>query len=186
MKGNSTFSLTAALIMIALLLAACASSNSQAVNNAVRNQTNAAQNMNESNAPNAEVKTDIEGLEKQINLPVRPSEVRWTSEVFDNSKGSVPGPTDYRLTALLKYDDRSAAELVQKLRAEIADTSLGNADVKSWFPDEVKKEAKTVDGKTYLEGAKYSPAAFLNAKYRNGNLIRVGNTNYFVLNLFSF
>jgi hypothetical protein len=182
MKGNANFSLTAALIMIALLLTACASSNSQAVNN----QPNAAQNMNESNARNVEVKTDIEGLEKQINLPVRPSEVKWTAEVFDNSKGAVPGPTDYRLTALLKYDDRSAAELMGKLRTEIVDTSLGNADVKSWFPEEVKKEAKTIDGRTYLEGEKYSPAAFLNAKYRNGNLIRVGNTNYFVLNLFSF
>lgn len=172
--------------MIALLLAACASSNSQAVNNAVNNQTNAAQNMNESIARNVEVKTDIEGLEKQINLPVRPAEAKWTAEVFDNSKGAVPGPTDYRLTALLKYDDKSAAQLVQKLQTEIVDTSLGNADVKSWFPEEVKKEAKTVDGRTYLEGAKYSPAAFLNSKYRNGNLIRVGNTNYFVLNLFSF
>ena len=187
MKGNANFSLAAALVMIALLMAACASSNSQAVNNAaVNNQTNASRNMNESIARNVEVKTDVEGLEKEINLPVRPAEVKWTAEVFDNSKGAVPGPTDYRLTALLKYDDKSAAELVRTLRAEIVDTSLGNADVKSWFPDEVKKEAKTVDGRTYLEGAKYSPAGFLNSKYRNGNLIRVGNTNYFVLNLFSF
>jgi hypothetical protein len=186
MKGNANFSLTAALVMIALT-AACANSNSQAVNNvAVNNQPNASRNMNESSAPNVEVKTDIEGLEKQINLPVRPSEAKWTAEVFDNSKGAVPGPTDYRLTALLKYDDKSAAELMEKLRAEIVDRSLGNADVKSWFPDEVKKEAKTVDGRTYLEGEKYSLAGFFKSNYRNGTLIRVGSTNYFVLNLFSF
>ena len=173
--------------MIALAAAACSSSNSRAVaDTTVNNQSNASRNMNESTAENVEVRTDIENLEKQINLPVRPQEVVWTAEVFDNSKGAVPGPTDYRLTALLKYDDKSAAELKRKLGAEIMETSLGNADVKPWFPDEVKKEAKTADGRTYLEGEKYSPASFFKSNYRNGNLIRVGNTNYFVLNVFSF
>ncbi len=187
MKNKPNFSFVSALIMIALVVAACDSSNSQAVNNtAVNNQSNASRNMNESTAKNVEIKTDIESLEKQINLPVRPSEVKWTAEIFDNSKGAVPGPTDYRLTALLKYDEKSAAELVQKLEAQTAEKSPGNTDVKSWFPDEVKNEAKTVDGRTYLEGAKYLPDGFLHSPYRNGNLIRIGETNYFVLNLFSF
>ncbi len=187
MKNKPNFSFVSALIMIALIVAACDSSNSQAVNNtAVNNQSNASRNMNESTAKNVEIKTDIESLEKQINLPVRPSEVKWTAEIFDNSKGAVPGPTDYRLTALLKYDEKTAAELVQKLEAQTADKSLGNTDLKSWFSDEVKNEAKTLNGKTYLEGSKYLPDGFLRSPYRNGNLIRIGKTNYFVLNLFSF
>lgn len=187
MKDKPNFSLMSALIMIALAATACSSSNSQAVvNTTVNNQSNAARNMNESTAKNVEVKTDIENLEKQINLPVRPSEVKWTAEVFDNSKGEVPGPTDYRLTALLKYDEKNAAELVRKLEAETAEKSPGSADVKAWFPDEVKNQAKTVDGRTYLEGAKYLPDGFLRAPYRNGNLIRIEKTNYFVLNVFSF
>lgn len=142
--------------------------------------------MNESTAQKTEVKTDIEGLEKQINLPVRPAEVKWMAEMFDNSKGAVPGPSDYRLTALLKYDDKGVAELVKKLEADTQEKSAGNAELKSWFPDDVKNEAKTVDGRTYLEGAKYSPNAFFRAPYQNGNLVRIGQTNYFVLNLFSF
>lgn len=187
MKDKPNFYLVSALIMIALAATACSSSNSQAVaDTTVNNQSSVSRNMNESTAKNVEVRTDIENLEKQINLPVRPQEVVWAAEIFDNSKGAVPGPTDYRLTALLKYDDKGAAELVRMLRAEIIDTSLGNADVKSWFPDEVKKEAKTLDGRTYLEGEKYSPASFFKSNYRNGNLIRLGKTNYFVLNVFSF
>lgn len=187
MKDKPKFYLMSALIMIALAAAACGSSNSQAVaDTTVNNQSNASRNMNESTAKNVEVRTDFENLEKHVNLPVRPQEVVWAAEVFDNSKGAVPGPTDYRLTALLKYDEKSAAELTQKLGAEIMETSLGNADVKSWFPEEVKTEAKTVDGRTYLEGAKYSPDAFLRSPYQNGNLIRIGKTNYFVLNGFSF
>jgi hypothetical protein len=187
MKDKPKFYLVSALIIIALTATACDSSNSQAVaNTTVNNQSNASRNMNESTAKNVEVRTDIENLEKQINLPVRPQQVIWTAEIFDNSKGTVPGPSDYRLTALLKYDEKSAAELTQKLGAEIMETSLGNADVKPWFPDEVKSEAKTIDGRTYLEGAKYSPDGFLRSPYRNGNLIRLGKTNYFVLNVFSF
>jgi len=166
------------LVVIVFAISACGVSNSATANNQTRNS----RNMNESTAKLAEVKTSIEELEKQINLPVRPSEVKWMAETFDNSKGTVPGPSDYRLTALLKYDEKSAVELVKKLEAENA----GNTDVKNWFPDEVKNSAKTVDGKTFLEGAKYSPNSFFRGSYKNGNLIRVGETNYFVLNLFSF
>jgi hypothetical protein len=185
MTDQSKFSFMPVLIIIALLMTACGSMSSQAVINA-DNQPNASRNMNESTAKNVEVKTDLEGLEKQINLPVRPSEVKWTAEFFDNSKGIIPGPSDYRLTALLKYDDTDIAELIKKLSTEISDTSLGNTDVKLWFPENVKKEAKTIDGRTYLEGAKYSPTAFFRAPYQNGNVTRVGDTNYFVLNLSSF
>ncbi|HEX8368088.1 MAG TPA: hypothetical protein VF604_06070 [Pyrinomonadaceae bacterium] len=188
MKDKPKFYLMAALIMIALVAASCSSSNSsQAVaDTTVDNQSNASRNMNESTAKNVEVRTDFENLEKRIDLPVRPQEVIWMAEIFDNSKGAVPGPTDYRLTALLKYDEKSAAEFVQKLETQTTEKSFGSADVKPWFPDEVKNEAKTIDGRTYLEGAKYLPNSFLRSPYRNGNLIRIGKTNYFVLNGFSF
>jgi hypothetical protein len=187
MTDQPKFYFTPVLIMMAALITACGSVNDQAVVNApVNNKSQTSRNMNESTAQNVEVRTDLEGLEKQINLPVRPSEVKWTAEFFDNSKGAVPGPDDYRLTVLLKYDDRGAAELIKILEAPAPEKSTGNTDVKAWFPDEVKSEAKTIDGRTYLEGAKYLPGGFVRAPYQNGNLIRVGTTNYFVLNLFSF
>lgn len=178
MTKKLNFSIKSALVVIVFTMSACAVSNSATVDNRTANS----RNMNESNVKTTEVKTSIEELEKQVNLPVRPSEVKWTAEVFDNSKGMVPGPNDYRLTALLKYDEKTATELVKKLEAE----NSGSSDVKDWFPDEVKNSAKTSDGKTFLEGAKYSPAPFFRGSYQNGNLIRVGETNYFVLNLFSF
>ena len=180
MKRRLKFCFQTALVVISFAFAACGVSNSATADN--RNS----RNMNESTAKLAEVKTSIEELEKRINLPVRPSEVKWTEEVFDNSKGMVPGPNDYRLTVLLKYDEKTAAELVKKLDAETSEKSLGNADVKNWFPDEVKAKATSLDGKNFLEGAKYSPNSFFRGSYQNGNLIRIGETNYFVLNLFSF
>ena len=172
-------------MMIAVLMTACGSSNIQAVN--ANDQSKTARNMNESTVKNVEAETSIEELKKLINLPVEPSAAKWTAETFDNSQGAIPGPSDYRLTALLRYDDKSAARLSEKLLdGGVIEQSIGNADVKSWFPDEVKKEAKSSDGKTYLEGAKLPPDKFFRAPYRNGKLIRVGQTDYFVLNLFSF
>jgi len=173
--------LQTALVVVAFVLSACGVLNSATENNQTK-----LRNMNESTAQKTEVKTSVEELEKQINLPVRPSEVKWTAEFFDNSRGAVPGPNDYKLTALLKYDEKSAAELIKKLDTEIMEQSLGNADVQAWFPEEVKNTAKTIDNRKFLEGAKYSPKAFFRAPYQNGELIRVGETNYFVLNLFSF
>ena len=169
------------------LTTACADSDTPAINRAANGvQSNASRNMNQSTAQNPEVKTDPASLGKIINLPVRPSEVQWTEEIFDNSKGTVPGPSDQRLAALLKFDEKGTAELVRKLAAETSEKSIGGADVKAWFPDEVKNAAKTTDGRTKIEGAKYSPTAFYSASYRNGNLIRVGETDYFILNLTSF
>lgn len=181
MTRKLNFCFQTALVVICFAFAACGISNSATANR----QTNQ-RNMNESNVKTTEVKTSIEELEKQINLPVRPSEVKWVAEIFDNSKGMVPGPSDYRLTALLKYDEKTTAELVKKLESETSEKSPGNTDVKTWFPDEVKNSVKNADGKTFLEGAKYSPNSFFRGSYQNGNLIRIGETNYFVLNLFSF
>jgi hypothetical protein len=181
MTQKLNFSFQTALVVIVFAFSACGVSNSAPQNAQPKNR-----NMNESTAQTTEVKTSVEDLEKQINLPVRPSEVKWTAQVFDNSKGTVPGPNDYRLTALLKYDEAGAAELIKKLSTDIIDRSLGNSDVQTWFPDEVKNAAKTVDDRKFLEGAKYSPRAFFRAPYQNGEFIRVGTTNYFVLNLFSF
>ncbi len=176
----------AAVCSLVLLLTACDHSNSQTIKNSTAGQSAVSRNMNQSNAPNVEVQTDIESLGKTINLPIVPSEAHWTEELFDNSKGAFPGPSDQRLTALMKFDDTGAAQMAAALAAQTPEKSLGSTDVKFWFPEEVKNAAQTADGRTRIEGAKYSPAAFFRAPYRNGNLIRVGETNYFVLNLFSF
>ena len=188
-KVQSHFSYPAAVGIVVLVTTAfsCASLNGKTINVSLNGrQSNNSQNMNQANAKNVEVKSDIEALGKLINLPVRPSEVKWTAETLDNSKGAVPGPTDYRLTALLKYDEKGVKELVERLAAETPEKSLGNTDVSQWFPEEVKGEEKTLDGRSFLEGAKYQPDSFFRAPYTGGKLIRVGETNYFVLNLFSF
>lgn len=186
MNFKFKLSLTLVFLSTAFLPMACATPNAPVGNEAVVNKTNDLRNMNQSTAPESEIKTDAAELEKIINFPVRPLEVKWTEEIFDNSKGAVAAPSDRRLTVLLKYDEKSAAELTSKISPEISETSLGNTEVKEWFPDEVKKMAQTNNGKTFLEGAKFPFKDFSRPPYSNGKLIRIGTSNYFVLNLFSF
>lgn len=129
---------------------------------------------------------DIERLAQQIALPVRPAAVLWRQEVLGKQNSSVPGPTDHRLVALLKYEEKDALALIEKVRGESKGMNVGNVDVEPWFPEEVKRLARKDDDRTIWEGAAYEADAFLRAPYTSGKLVRVGETNYFVLKLLSF
>lgn len=189
MNSKLNFSFVLIAVIAVGASAACSSPSTPLPTNAANNtRVNASRNTNENDPEKIqmEANTNINELEKKIKLPVRPLEVKWTEEIFDNSKGSVPAPTDYRLTALLKYDEAGANQLIENLSRTNMEQSIGNTEFKDWFPADVKSKVQMRDGKTYLEGAKYSPEEFFRNPYRNGNLIRLGKTNYFILNLFSF
>lgn len=176
------------ILIVPSVLTGCkaVSVQSDNINGIIGNQTDNKKNMNKAAETATEVKTDVEGLEKKINLPFRPVEVKWVEEFMDNSEGLVPGPSDYRLTALLKYDSETAERLVKQISADADTQPLGNTDSQDWFFDEVKSKIQTKDGRTYLEGTEYPPEAFFRPPYNNGKIIRLNGTNYFVLNLHSF
>lgn len=141
-----------------------------------------AQTSNHTEDPSA----DVERLSQHIALPVRPAAVLWRQEVLGKQNSAVPGPTDQRLVAVLKYDEKDARALIEKVRGESKETGVGNVDVEPWFPEEVKKLARKDDDGTILEGAAYEADSFLRAPYSSGKLVRAGETNYFVLKIFSF
>ncbi len=174
------------MVFAAAIFTGCDFPKNAPIVSAANDSPHIARNMNQSTARNIEIKTDIESLRDKINLPREPVEVQWTEEIFDNSKGAAPAPSDQRLTALLRYDSQTAAELTRQLDVQSAEKSLGNAEIKDWFPTDVKNLATEINGKTKLVGAKFSPAEFYRGAYRNGTLIRVNDSNYFVLSLFSF
>jgi hypothetical protein len=129
---------------------------------------------------------DIERLSQQVALPVRPAAVLWRQEVLGKQSSAVPGPTDQRLVAVLKYDEKDARALIEKVGGGPTETGVGNVDVEPWFPEALKKLARKSDDGMILEGAAYEADSFLRAPYSSGKLVRVGETNYFVLKIFSF
>ena len=133
-----------------------------------------------------DVSADIERLSQQIALPARPVSALWRQEVLGQQNSAVPGPTDQRLVAVLEYDEEGARALIEKVRGESKEANVGNVDVEPWFPEALKKLARKDDDGMRLEGAAYDADSFLRAPYSSGKLVRVGETNYFVLRLLSF
>ncbi|HVF57753.1 MAG TPA: hypothetical protein VM934_16490 [Pyrinomonadaceae bacterium] len=129
---------------------------------------------------------DVESLSRQVALPIRPAEAVWQQEALGKQNSNVPGPVDYRLIAVLKYNAADARTLIEKVGGDSKQTPAGEVEVETWFPEEVKKLARKGEDGAMVEGAKYDPEAFLRAPYSSGKLVRVGETNYFVLKIFSF
>lgn len=177
------------LVCGSLALAACGVSSERAAGNAGGNSqasNSRASDMAQTSNRTEDTSADIERLSQQIALPVRPAAVLWRQEVLGKQNSSVPGPTDHRLVALLKYDEKEARALIEKVGGESKETNVGNVDVEPWFPEELKKLARKDDDGMILEGAAYEADSFLRAPYSSGKLVRVGETNYFVLKLLSF
>jgi hypothetical protein len=192
--GFSNFSFAFApcavvLVYGSLVLAACGVSDERAAGGAGGNSrasNSRASDMAQTSEHTEDASADIERLSQQIALPVRPAAVLWRQEVLGKQNSAVPGPTDQRLVAVLKYDEEGARALIEKVRGGSKETNVGHVDVEPWFPEALKKFARKNDDGTILEGATYEADSFLRAPYSGGKLVRVGETNYFVLKLLTF
>lgn len=190
--SNFSFAVAHCVLVLAcgsLALAACGVSGERAAGGAVGNSqasNSRASDMARTSDHTEDASADIERLSQQITLPVRPASVLWRHEVLGKQNSAVPGPTDHRLVAVLQYDEKDARALIEKVGGEPKETNVGNVDVEPWFPEEVRKLAREDDDGAVLEGATYGADSFLRAPYSSGKLVRVGETNYFVLKVLSF
>lgn len=83
---------------------------------------------------------DIEKLSTLITLPAPPVEAKWTQYNLGVANSDVPGPTDYVVLAVLRYDVTTAAEIAAQLNAQPTSREwyVDANFVRPWFPDEVK------------------------------------------------
>lgn len=83
---------------------------------------------------------DVEQLSALITLPSAPLEAKWTQYTLGNPNSDAPGPTDYAVIAVLRYDTATAAEIASQLGAQSngRDWYVDGNFVRPWFPDEVK------------------------------------------------
>ncbi|HEX8247346.1 MAG TPA: hypothetical protein VF599_04110 [Pyrinomonadaceae bacterium] len=136
--------------------------NSNAVNVAGGNENSSTSN------------DDLAALGNQVLLPFLPEEVAWREEPVRNSE-------DKKLTAVMKFTEEDAKNLVaqaEKYRpAEAVET-----DTEQWFPAELVAQAQ-LSGNESLKGSAYAPTDFLQLPYKNGRLVKIENSNYFILEL---
>ena len=96
---------------------------------------------------------------------MHPTEVLWREEAPGKQNSNVPGTTDHRLIAVLKYDEKDVRTLMEKVGGESKETDAGNVNVEPWFPEAVKKFAQKDDDGMILEGATYAADSYYRALF---------------------
>lgn len=142
--------------------ASCATSENSNANQA--NQTNAA-----ATAQTA-TKDDVEELGKIVRLPLSPVEATFRQE--NGGK---------KLTAVLKFSASDAANLVAQAGRH-QPPSDSAVDAEDWFPAELVAQSQ-LSGDETLRGASFAANDFFQAPFESGKLTRVGETDYFILEL---
>lgn len=146
------------------------------------------QSANANNAANL-AKDNTEELHEIIKLPFEPDEEatvwRETPLADKNSDNRIPAPTDKKLVAVLKFSKEDTEKLVELASTHQPPPQPVETTTETWFPAELIA-ASGVSGNETLKGTVYSAEDFLKPPYTNGRLIKINETDYFILELTAF
>ena len=151
------------LALAASLFAACSGgeANSNASNSNRTSETN-------SNA----VKTNVEELGMLVNVPYESDEVYWKDEAAHK-----------KIVAVLKFPENEANRLIADAQ-KVRPAQKATINPESWFPQELVAQSDMAGDDT-LAGESYAANAFFQEPYNDGRIVRINDTDYFVLELTS-
>lgn len=162
-----------ALLLAAALFGACSRLDS-----ADRND-NSAVNHTTKTSDAAATKDDVEELGKIIKLPVAPEEATYR-ESGGNNDGN-DAANEKKLTAVLKFSADGAARTVEQAE-KIKPAVTVQVEAEDWFAAELIAQSQ-LSGDETLKGVEFAADEFFQAPYSAGKITRIGETNYFVLEL---
>lgn len=140
--------------------------------NLAQSQTNQTANNNAQS-----VNDDVEELGKIVKLPLAPEEATWREEDLNV-------PVRKKLTAVLKFNDQDAAKIVAQTDNNKT-AKASEIEAEDWFPAELVAQSQ-LSGDETLKGSTFAADDFFQPPYNKGNITRINNTNYFVLELTTF
>lgn len=152
-----------------LLLNACGEGNVNSNQN-----SNGANNAEMQNSNANVAKDNVAELSNLINSP------------FEFEDSSVwrelnPSPNERKLIVVLNFKTEDAEEIVK--RAETYKPALpAELDAESWFPPELIAQSGASGDET-IKGKSYAANDFVKSPFTGGKLIRITDTDYFVLEL---
>ncbi|RYZ35804.1 MAG: hypothetical protein EOO72_11810 [Myxococcaceae bacterium] len=123
-------------------------------------------------APAAKTGTDLETLEKNATLPLRPQQVRWRQSLRGVQGGL--GPTDTQLLAVLEYSAADAQALLSTLKTTRLTVKVDDG---GWLPEATREALK--------QATAYEATPFFKSSLRQGTVFHLTASNTFVLVLFS-
>lgn len=127
------------------------------------------------------VKDNSMELATIINLPILPSEkdeerADWREDTIAQ-KGK-------KLIAILKYDEENTAKLTSLVEKHKPGTPV-EIGVEEWYPEELIAQTQ-LSGNESIKGLSYEAKDFFNPPYDKGRLIRITESNFFVLELTTY
>jgi hypothetical protein len=132
----------------------------------------------------ADVDRDVNRLGQRITLPVHPLEV-WFQERPVGKPGGI-GPTDYRLTAILRFEPRDIARLIGSAPAPTESHAVVGHEIdQPWAPAEVRAALapRDEDSRQVRDGREIDATPFLRAPFSTGYAVSVGATGFVLLSL---
>jgi len=130
----------------------------------------------------AAVSKDVNELRRLVNLPYEPRSAIWQRRARGSGEsGAAPGPTDWSVVCVLELSEEDAARLVADATRQ-RPAAAKKVKVLEWFPEEVRRRA---GDDQMLEGQGFDAGLFYKSPLTNGSLVRVPETNYFVLGLYT-
>ena len=150
-----------ALLFTAAILAGCSgsASNSNASN---------ANGQPAANANTDAVKTNAEELGMLVNMNYESEEVYWK----DDSARK-------KITAVIKYTPEVANQVVADA-VRVREPENASISPEGWFPPELVAQSE-MSGDDTIKGKSYAATVFLQDPYNEGRIIRINDTDYFVL-----
>lgn len=125
---------------------------------------------NANSASRTVTSTNVEELGLYVNIPYDVEDIAFRG----------PGAGKHIL-AVLKFS-HSDAEKAAAEASRIKPPAEASASVEDWYPEELTAMAD-LSGDDTIKVTVYSPAQFANEPYTNGRLMRVGGTDYFILDI---
>lgn len=140
------------------------------------------------------VSRDVNRLSQHIRLPFRPISAVWqieaqgtTGQGAANSGRTVPGPTDWNLTAVLTFRPQDLQKIVARASRRPAPSSRGIVKPRNWLPAGVRKYVvkDPQTGAYRLQGRVLDAGDFMKLSLANGFMVRVANTSHIYLYLYT-
>ena len=155
-----------ALISFSVLSPACGGNANRAADSNISPSTSGQINVNANAA-----KSNVEELGVLINVPPYETEdVAWKEY-----------PSQKRIVAVLLFSPEDSAKIVAEAE-KFGQPSAATISSEPWFPAELIAQGE-MSGEDNLNGRAYPANQFFQEPYTNGRLMRIDNTDYFVLDI---
>lgn len=135
---------------------------------------NAGLGVNVSNVPGETAntaKTNVEELELLVNIPYETDDVVWKEDAARK-----------KVVAVLHFSKSDADKIVADGAAHQPPQHV-RLPSESWYPAELIAQSEMSGGEEGLQGIAYAADGFFMEPYTSGRIVRITDTDYFVLQL---